>query len=521
MILALIGATASAALAQTARSAQRMLVVSQTASPSGASVTARIASLTFGPTGLASDRLAETLPNASSIAQVAVRDFGDTLSQAQLLSEARVHLGAQAPALAAALSSLLQARGVGQATFSFDQQVTVTGSARPRRLVWTLSVDRAGRTSFPDPRLFDAQPHILHAQYIPLRVATGLPAGWAYPDAGRLRWQRLNLMMEPIGPSSTIDTGGAFDAPDMLDGAPADPEAGLRCLVDRRARNDCPQGFTDIVTLIDEQGSASALVDYGLRLSPVYDAVATGNGGVEQVARLSLQVDQRELTYGGCSADMSFRNAGRFGYTLTAANDRYAVAPDGRFARLNRTETTTISPTLTYDWSRPLRPTAVSALTPLILDPLDPGRPLLAAASVANLLYLAPITTSGQSEQTVVNFMSPPLDRTRLQVEIRCSSEGNWTVRSMIAPWAQCRSGGCNSTYQTYEWTFTAGQAALAPAVFTAVTYEGYAWTPLQAEYDGATTLTVWHDDYPCSARTGARFSFSGQYLGTTGPPAC
>lgn len=511
----------STAFAQAPRSAQRVLVVSQTAGPAGASVQARIGSLTFGPSGLSSERVAERLPNASSIAQVAVRDFGDTLSQAELLAAAHAHLGAQAGALAAALGAALRSRGLGQATFAFDQEVRLRGSADPRRLVWTLSVDRAGRASFADPRLFDPQPHILHVQYIPLRVATGLPVGWAYPDAGQLRWQRLNLMMQPIGPISVLDTRGAFDAPDTLDGSPVDPEAGLRCLIDRRAGAGCAQSLTDIVTLIDEQGSASALVDYGLRLAPVYDAVDAGNGRVEQVARMSLQVDQRELVYGGCTGDMTFRNAGRHGYALAATNDRYTVAPDGRFARLNRTETTTLSPTLAYEGSRRLQPVAVSALVPMILDPQDPQRPLLPAASVGNLLHLAPITTSGAREQVVASHMAAPGDVSRLQVEIRCSVEGTWTIRSLIAPWAQCLSGACNSTYRPYEAVFTTGQARVAPLQFTALLYRGQSWEPQQAEYDGAGTITIWHDDHLCGDRVGAQFSLDGRHLGTRVPDDC
>jgi hypothetical protein len=517
----LLALCAGLAPAQTPRSAQRMLVVSQVVGPDGASIVARIGSLTFGTTGLATDRVFEAVPNASAIAQVALRDFGSTLTQSQLITQATAHLAQQAPALAASLSATLQARGLGQATFMLDQQVSVAGSLAPRRLAWTLSVDRAGRASFAEPRLFDAQPHILHVHYVPLRVAAGLPGGWAYPDAGRLRWQRLNLQMQPIGPVGSLDTGGAFDAPDVLDGLPVDPEAGLRCLVDRRSRNDCPQGLTDIVTLIDEQGSASALLDYGLRLTPVYDAVPAGNGAFEQVARISLQVDRREVSYAGCSSEMPFRNTGRYGYTLLASNDRYAVARDGRFARIDRTQTAALSPTIGYDWTRPLRPVALSALTPLIIDPQDPARPLLAAASVDNLIYLAPITASGQPEQVVLSFTSPPYQYGRVQVEIRCSVEGNWTLRSVIAPWAQCMAGGCNSTYLAYEATFTAGQPALAPLRFTAQTYRGHWWEAQQAEYDGGTTITLWHSDYYCGDRIGARFSFGGQYLGLTGTPAC
>ena len=513
MVLAMVPAAA-----QVPRVSQRMLVVSQIAAPDGASVSARIGMLAFGSSGLATDRAAEVLPNASAIAQVALRDFGTTLTQSQLIAQATAHLVPQAPGLAAALRTVLQARGLGQATFLFDQQVSVAGAAAPRRLVWTLSVDRAGRASFAEPRLFDAQPHILHVQYVPLRVAAGLPGGWAYPEGGRLRWQRLNLQLQPVGSITTLDTGGAFDAPDLLDGSSVDPEAGVRCLVDRRSRIDCAPGFTDIVTLIDEQGSASALLDYGLRLAPVYDAMPAADGRVEQVARISLQVDRREVSYAGCSADMPYRNTGRYGYTLVASNDRYAVAPDGRFARIDRTQATSLSPTLDYDWTRLLRPVAVSALTPLILDPQDPMRPLLTAASVPNLIRLAPITTSGQPDQTVLSFTSPPNDPGRVQVEIRCSIDGTWTLRSLIAPWARCLSGACNSTYLPYEATFTTGRAELAPPGFTARIYTGQPSEPQQAEYDGASTITLWHLDYYCGNRVGARFSLGGQYLGLVAP---
>jgi hypothetical protein len=202
-------------------------------------------------------------------------------------------------------------------------------------------------------------------------------------------------------------------------------------------------------------------------------------------------------------------------------NDSYAVSPDGRFARLNRTDTTTLSPTIAYDWTRRLRPVAASALTPLILDPQDPAQPMLDAARVANLIFLAPITTSGQREHTVVSFVAPPNGRNRLQVEIRCSDEGVWTVRSQIADWAQCHGGGCNSTYSTYQAAFTDGQAALAAARFTAVTYRGQPWEPQQAGYDGGSMLSIWHDDYVCGGRIAAYFAFDGRYLGMASEADC
>ncbi|MBC7781607.1 MAG: hypothetical protein H7125_16055 [Proteobacteria bacterium] len=524
LIVALI--VALPAHAQTSRPNQRLLIVNQTVTEPSAgvrsTVSARVGTLAFGANRLASDRAFETLANASAIAQVAVRDFGSTLTQAQILAQARAHVAGQAGALASALRSAVQARGLGQASFVFDQRVIVAGAARPRQLVWTLSVDSAGRASFGDPQLFDEQPTILHAQYIPLRVAAGLPQGWAYPDGGQLRWQLLNLQMVPIGSMRVVDTGGAFDPPEDSTGAPIDPESGLRCLIDRRALAGCPAGTTDMVTLIDQNAATGALLDYGQRLAPVYDAVARGPGSYEQVARVSLQIDLREITYTGCTTDMPYRNAGQYGFTLQSTSDRYQVTPAGRFSRLNSTQSTSLSPTLRYDWTRLLRPVAVSTLVPMILDPQDPNRPLLAASTVPNLLSLAPITTRGTEVQTLASYVSSPSDATRVQLDIQCSVSGRWTARSIIAPWAQCHRGGCNSDYYPYETSFTPGQAALGPYRWTAITYAGTPWEPQQIDFDGADTITFWHMHASgCNQMVGAKFSLAGQYLGVTDVMPC
>lgn len=519
----------AAAQAQPNRSGQRVLLVNQTVTgpETGAvsSISARVGTLAFGPGGLRSDRSVEPLSQASVIAQASVRDFGSNLSQRQIIAQASTDLAGQVGSIAAALRRALQVRGLTQASFVFDQRVSIAGAARPMQLVWTLGVDSTGRSSFASPRLFDTQPSVLHAQYVPLRVAQGLPQGWAYPDAGQLRWQLLNLQMQPIGPITTVDTGGAFDPPDDTGGTPVDPESGLRCLVDRTARPDCPAGLPDLISLIDQNSAASALLDYSQRLAPVYDAVAGSPGEVEQIARMSMQVDIREVTYGDCSADMSYRNAGQYGFTLLASSDRYTVQPDGRYARLNRRESTLLSPTQRYDFTWPLRPIAASELATLILDPADPSRPLLPASDIRNLLFLAPVTITGGGNRIVANYTSPVSGATRLQLDIGCSAQGTWRVRSTIAPWARCHGGNCNSDYFAYEADFVTGRAEAAPARTTAVSYRGIAWETQQVTYDGARTFTFWHAPaFGCSATIGAQFSLSGEFLGVLGfvpcPPA-
>jgi hypothetical protein len=524
--LALVAIANTAAQAQALRAQQRVLVVTQTVTEPAAgvrsTVSARVGALAFTASGLATDRSAETLANATSIVQAAVRDFGTTLSAAQLLALAGSHYGAQSDAIAATLAAALRARGLAQATFVFDQAVRVTGAARTQQLAWTLTVDSSGRASFGQPRLFDAQPTILYAQYVPLRVASGLPQGWAFPGAGQLRWQLLNLQLQPVGAMAILDTAGAFDAPDDITGAAIDPQAGLRCLIDRRARGDCPAGLADIVGLIDQNAAISALLDYGLRLAPVYDPVAGPGGGVEQVARMSMRIDLREVTYGGCTADMTYRNVGQYGFALQSTTDRWQIARDGRFARIDQVQQLSLSPTQSFDGTRVLRPLAVSALTDVLLDPQDPNRPMLRAADIPNLQYLAPITTRGEQEQTVVSFTSPINDVTRLQLDVRCSIAGTWSARSIIAPWAQCRSGGCNSDYYVYEVAFTPGTPTLGPFRWTAVSYRGFSHEGQQVQFDGANTLTFWHNpNGGCSARIGAQFSLAGQFLGVAGFEVC
>lgn len=48
----------------------------------------------------------------------------------------------------------------------------------------------------------------------------------------------------------------------------------------------------------------------------------------------------------------------------------------------------------------------------------------------------------------------------------------------------------------------------------------GQPWEPQQAEYDGGTTLTLWHHDLYYGNRVGARFSFADQYMGLVGQPS-
>jgi hypothetical protein len=175
--------------AQSPRSGQRLLLVNQTVTAPTAGLvsttSARVGTLAFGPRGLGSDQAFETVHNPTSIAQVAIRDFGVGLTQGQLLAQAAADFSAQSAAVAGALGTALRARGLSQATFVFDQQVIVAGAARPRQLVWTLSVDSSGRSSFASPQLFDSQPTVLYA---PIRTVATCAGSCSTCDCSR--WAR-------------------------------------------------------------------------------------------------------------------------------------------------------------------------------------------------------------------------------------------------------------------------------------------------------------------------------------------
>ncbi len=104
---------------------------------------------------------------------------------------------------------------------------------------------------------------------------------------------------------------------------------------------------------------------------------------------------------------------------------------------------------------------------------------------------------------------------------VRLATRLSWLVRSI--------SGGRESftpevhgalATRAYEATFMAGQPALAPMRFSALNFCGQPWEPQQAEYDGGTTLTLWHHDLYYGNRVGARFSFADQYMGLVGQPS-
>ena len=447
--------------------------------------------------------------------------IGDREDVRQVLAAAGRY-GLQAAGLASRVATALRRLGATRGLFVADQAVLLAGEDTPRRLVWTLTVDAQGRATHGAPRLHAHQPTLLHLRYVPRRLAAGLPSAWGYGDAGRLVWQPVDLLLRPLAGPRVIDTHGAFDGPLPRPGESSDPDAGLACLIDRRASPACPAGLPDATGLIDEHGAAWALLDYARALEPVYDEQPAPDGTIEQVARTALAITRRELDTRGCDAEATYRNAGTLGLALLASTDRLTVTPDGRHAPLSRTTETWMSPTREFDHVRPVGTHDPLALAPYIIDPLAPEGPLLDVASVPGLHALAPVERGVHATRTHARWSAPHGGTARVDVEVSCPEPGQWLARATIAPWARCHGGACNSTYGSRELMFSRGRTASAGWSWTAVTYRGHVWEPQRIDYDGADTLVFLHlSQDSCGHTVALQLSLASGQVSTLPPPAC
>lgn len=515
---------AQPSLAQWPRAHPRLLLITHTRDlPDGPGIlSATIAGVAYSREALGAQPWRDTVSHRVTAVQLTFADLPVAATPAQVLATASSHYAAQASRFAALAAPLLRSLGAGRAVYVVDQSVQIAGEDEARRLVWTLSVDAQGRLVHDAPRLLARAPGLLHVRYVPRRLAHGLPEGWGYPQAGHLAWQRVNLQLQPTGPIEAIDTGGAFDDPTGPFAGPDDPDAGLGCLIDRRARPDCPTGFPDVVGLVDSHAAAWALLDYARTLRPVYDTLPAPDGGVEQVARPAIAVHRRELSRSDCTRGAAYRNAGQVGVLLEAVVDRIHVTPQGRSAPIARIRETSMSPTQAYDHTREVASADPMAMAPFIIDPLAPQGGLLAVDSVPGLHDLSPVDTTGSATPTQLRWQAPVGDLARIDVEVTCPAPDRWIARATIAPWARCLGGSCNSTYYPRELAFTRGRAAVADWAWTAVTYRGQVWEPQRIDYDGADTLIARHlATDSCGSEVALRLSLSTGRASIDPAPPC
>jgi hypothetical protein len=272
-----------------------------------------------------------------------------------------------------------------------------------------------------------------------------------------------------------------------------DPDALLKCLVNRASSAACPAGYPDIHGLIDQTGASGAMLDYVRTLKPLYDSVETppGSGVFEQSARVSMQIDRRTVEFSGCG-NIRYANAGAYGFALQEATDRFHVSAEGTYSQVNRFTNTRLSPTQTYSKEMGLPRSAYATLSSHIISPAENDSTLVPVSAIPNLLSIAPITVSGSQS----NLMASGADWLT-SLEIRCAADSDaFIAQAVIRPEMQCHGGSCNSDYFPVALRFARGQPASVGPVNAARTYKQQWWQPITIAYDGANTVRVYHVGY-------------------------
>lgn len=554
---------AALAAAQT-RSAPQVLAITQTVLGTGAglsaTVSARAGAPLFTAQGYDIAGNAREIAGAAAMASLPMRDYGVSMTQSDLLNAGRAHFASYIPSVISGLRNVLASGRYAMALFTYDQRVAVAGTSRPKHLVWSVIVGQDGGPRYGDAQLVDEEPLLVYMVYTPKAVAAGLPAGWAYPEAGVLKWRLVNTRFEPQTDWVAVDTGGAFDEPEAAvdaSGAPLpyDPNGKLACLVDRAAAPDCPTGYDDAKGLVDTHAATAAILDYTRRVRPVYDSVPDPAGGFVDRPRLAMDVQRREVTYGSCSSTVKYRNQGEYGFQLDFTVDRYLVSPDGAATQVNRFQGTGVSPTAGFDVTNASVPTSAAAsLFDKLVDLANPEGALVPTSSVANLIHLAPLTTVGETLGAIyekwVDLYSGRCGR-GIMLSLRCDS-ARGKLQFRVADYVICDAERLVIPYADVTAEFDAGSAASG----TLVNAGDGTVPPVSYTYafDGAASLsfvptlyadrfatagvpvggtscpagTVWGPYLPPDSGEGPGFSFTpvngcvgGAPSAAEGPPSC
>lgn len=294
------------------------------------------------------------------------------------------------------LKAAIKTSNAGSAIFQYDQEVQVQGqpTTPPPHLVWTLFVDASGRVFYGDPIVIPGEPTYIYAIYTPKNVASGLPAGWAYPNAGTLRYQVLKAKDNSLVQDwVTVNVNGVYDDPiqTVNSGAQVDPDAGLKCLVNSTS-GGCVTGYADLVTLLGQTGSVAAVLDYTRQLQPTMQNNADGTVSPKS----AVSYDQRNWSWTSCT----YQNVGNLGMELNAQTDRYMVMPNGRYSQMGTASQRTQAPTQPFNISAGVAPSYVPSLSAYVFDTVTPGNPITQAGAIPNITNLAPISESGSSLNT-------------------------------------------------------------------------------------------------------------------------
>lgn len=321
-------------------------------------------------------------------------DAGAARQSSALIADLKAGIATKVNRIAASMVAQMRGQNSPTGVMEYKQEVRLPNNQKGV-LAWRMMVDSSGAMRYGDPEVLPEEALTLDVVYTPLNLSAALPASWPrYTDAGLLKWRLIDKTGTARTAWTSVDAAGAFDNPESTGAGAVDPDAGLKCLI--LDRTQCG-GPIDIKTLMDQQGAAAAYVAYTRRLAPVYDDVAdpAQPGEFLRRARISLSVDNRELTYNGCGQNLTYRNQGAYGFTLAARSEKYLVDANLRYYPVDWADETRISPTEPYDKSMSVSRADVAAIGSMIITP-GVGNELVNSADVSGIIYLAPVVQNGQ-----------------------------------------------------------------------------------------------------------------------------
>ena len=327
----------------------------------------------------------------------ALDSLGNPLPQDSLLLSANQLILPLAQPLATRISGYMATVGAASGIFNYQQQVMVQGNSQPMYLVWQMITDTNGRPRFGNVQLIPSVPNLIYADYIPQTVAAPLPAVFAsyaanalagattngvmLPPPGDLQWYQINTQLQPQTGATTINLGGAFDAPTVNPSATVatpgcqlnngqtscDPDYGLKCLINHASDRNCPtapiNGYTDFITLENQQGASAGYLDYVRSLTPVYTYSTNAQGQTVQTATVTVNVTNRTIVIPPSPPSPpsppppppppqlppTYTNIGASSYTVKSVVDRYYVTPDGNYVLVGEITTQPLVPQQPYD----------------------------------------------------------------------------------------------------------------------------------------------------------------------------
>ncbi len=343
-----------------------------------------------------------TNSSASQIATlpaVAVLTLGDgAATKDQILASAKTNLLPTASQVVTSLKSLMASQGYKTANFIFEQSIKPAGVSGYIKVVWQVTVLEGGRVIYADPRVTDPDPIYVYVGYVSKQVAAGLPSSWGYTDGGKLKWQLVKKDGTPLTAMTILDVAGAFDVPTVPDATGYDPDWGVKCLADITSSVTCPvlSGFRDVNTLISANSASGSIIDYGRKLEPVY----TDKGDGTQQAVMSISFDSRNLTHNNSCTNGTYRTQGRYGLTLNSTYDRFSYDGLTTPVLMGRSNSTSFSPTQTFDNSQA---TSLSAagLGNSAINPFNPSSGMVDASTIAGVQYIAPISETGDTGKSL------------------------------------------------------------------------------------------------------------------------